>query len=299
MIYDVIIIGKGPAGISTALYTVRANMKTLVLGFGKSGLEKAEKIDNYYGFSQSVSGAKLLEEGEKQLLRVGGEIREEEVISIEKDEIFHVSTTKGTWKSLAVLIATGQKTVKIGIRNLKNFEGRGVSYCTTCDGFFYRNKKAGVLGYNDFALHEAKELIPFTQDITIFTNGKKTEFSEEMESYLETFQVNQKPIQSFEGEDFLEYLVFEDGTQFHLDGIFVAYESASASTFAQKLGIVMQDQSILVNKNQETNIEGLYAAGDCTGIFKQISVAVGQGAIAGRQIIEYVRKQKQSQMSGS
>ena len=116
MIYDAIIIGKGPAGISAALYTVRANMKTLVFGTGKSALEKAEKIENYYGFSLPISGEKLLEEGEKQLLRIGGEICNEEVIGISKEDVFQVTTAKGAWQARAVLIATGQKTVSTGIR---------------------------------------------------------------------------------------------------------------------------------------------------------------------------------------
>lgn len=293
MIYDAIIIGKGPAGISAALYTVRANMKTLVLGTEKSALYKADKIENYYGFSQPISGEKLLAEGENQLLRLGGEMRDEEVISISKEELFQVSTITGTWQSHAVLIATGQKNVNTGIRNLKKFEGKGVSYCTTCDGFFYRGKKAGVLGFNDFALHEAKELLPFTKDITLFTNGKATSFSKDTESILQQLAVNETPIRSFEGEEFLEEILFEDGSVFSLDGIFIAYESASSTTFALKMGILMQDQYIVTDANLCTNIDGLYAAGDCTGVFKQISVAVGQGAIAGRNMIEYIRKQKQ------
>ena len=105
--------------------------------------------------------------------------------------------------------------------------------------------------------------------------------------------MNEKPIRSFEGEEFLERIVFEEGSSFTLDGVFIAYESASSTTFALKMGILMQDQYIVTDQNQCTNIEGLYAAGDCTGVFKQISVAVGQGALAGRNMIDYIRKQKQ------
>ena len=292
MIYDAIIIGKGPAGISAALYTVRANLKTLVLSAGKSALEKADKIENYYGFSEPISGEQLLREGENQLLRIGGEIREEEVIGIDKEDLFRVTTTKGVWQSRTVLIASGQKNISLGITNLKKFEGRGISYCTTCDGFFFRGKKVGVLGFNDYALHEAKELLAFTKDITLFTNGKATDFSAKTREILQSIQIQEKPVRAFEGDQFLEKLVFDDGTEFPLDGIFIAYESASSTTFALKMGILMQDQYIITNQNQETNIEGLYAAGDCTGVFKQIPVAVGQGALAGRQMIEYVRKQK-------
>lgn len=289
MIYDAIIIGNGPAGISAALYTIRANVKTLVLGLGDSVLKKASKIENYYGFAEPVSGEKLISEGERQLERLGGVILREEVIGIEKEDIFHVKTANSTYMAHTVLIATGQKQVNIKIRNLKKYEGKGISYCTTCDGFFYRGKKVGVLGFKDFALHEANELLQFTNDITIFTNGEKTDFTEK--SLMDKFEINENPISAFEGEEFIERIVFEDGSELPVDGIFIAYGTASSINFALKMGILTREQSIIVNSNQETNIPGLYAAGDCTGVFKQIAVAVGQGAIAGKNMIEYVRAQ--------
>ncbi|AGC69493.1 thioredoxin reductase TrxB [Thermoclostridium stercorarium subsp. stercorarium DSM 8532] len=292
MIYDAIIIGDGPAGISAALYTVRANIKTLVLGLGDSVLRKASKIENYYGFSEPVSGEWIISEGEKQLKRLGGEILKEEVIGIEKEDNFHVKTVNNTYTARTVLIATGQKQANIKIRNLKKFEGRGISYCTTCDGFFYRGKKVGVLGFKDFALHEANELLNFTKNVTVFTNGEKTEFTET--SMLDKFEINEKPIAAFEGGEVLEKIVFEDGSEFPLDGMFIAYGTASSVNFALKMGILTREQSIIVNERQETNIPGLFAAGDCTGVFKQIAVAVGQGAIAGRSMIEYVRSQRES-----
>jgi len=289
---DVIIIGKGPAGISAALYTIRANLKTLVIGLNDSTLHKAGEIENYYGFSQPISGKQLLENGEKQALRLGGRILNEEVIGIEKEDVFIVKTVKGNYRALSVLIATGQKTADVKIQNLNKFEGKGISYCTTCDGFFYRGKKVGVLGYKDFALHEANELVPFTNNIIILTNGQNPEFSEDSSGLAHKFEFNEKPISAFEGGEFLERVVFHDGSVYQVDGIFVAYGSASTINFAQKMGIITKNRAIAVNENQETNIEGLFAAGDCTGVFKQISVAVGQGALAGRRMIEYVRAKK-------
>jgi len=292
--YDVIIIGKGPAGISAALYTVRANLKTLVIGLNDSALHKAGEIENYYGFPHPIPGKQLLENGEKQALRLGAEILVEEVIGIEKEDVFIVKTVKGNYRALSVLIAAGQKTADVKIKNISKFEGRGISYCTTCDGFFFRGKKVGVLGYKDFALLEANELIPLTNDITIFTNGQTPEFSSDLSELAGRFEINVKPISAFEGGDFLEKIVFEDGSEYPLDGIFIAYGSASTVNFALKMGILTKDRAIVVNENQETNIEGLFAAGDCTGVFKQISVAVGQGAVAGRRMIEYVRDKKRN-----
>ena len=296
MIYDAIIIGKGPAGISAALYTIRSNMKTLVIGMDISSLAKAEKIENYYGFAKPVSGKLLLEEGEAQVKNIGGEILVEEVVGIEKEDIFIVKTTKNTYKAISVLIAAGQKPAGVKIRGIKKFEGKGVSYCTTCDGFFYRGKNVGVLGYKNYALLEANELVNFTDKITIFTNGVKPEFSSEVEHLIPKFNFINTPIHELEGTEVIEQVVFEDGTKLPIDGMFIAYDSASSISFALKMGILTQEQAIVTNTNQETNIEGLYAAGDCTGVFKQVSVAVGQGAIAGKHMAEYIRAKKKSEL---
>jgi thioredoxin reductase (NADPH) len=290
--YDVIIIGKGPAGISASLYTFRANLRTLVIGRGDSALRKAEKIENYYGFSEIVSGEFLLNEGEKQALRLGVEIVEDEVIAIEKNELFEAVTAGGRYTGKALLLATGQPQKKLRIENLESFEGKGVSYCSTCDGFFYRNLRVGVLGYKDYAVHEAMELKAFTNDITIYTNGMNFEISREFFKDSEAFKLNKKPVAKIDGAEFLERLHFADGTSEELDGLFVAYESASSTDFAKKLGILTDGNSVIVDKNQQTNLEGIFAAGDCTGGFKQISTAVGQGALAGRKIIEYIRSMK-------
>lgn len=287
--YDAIIIGLGPAGISAALYTVRANLKTLLIGCSDSSLKKASKIENYYGFAEAISGEYLLAQGQTQALRLGAEIAEEEVVSIEKTDYFEVMTSNGKYQGKAVLLATGQPPRKINVRGIETFEGKGVSYCTTCDGFFYKNMKVGVMGYKDYAIHEASELLAFTKDITIYTNGRELDVSQEFKEEMPRFAVNNKKIDRLEGSDFLERIFFEDGSVEKLDGIFIAYDTASSVDFARKLGILVDGSSIIVDQNQQTNLDGVFAAGDCTGGFKQVSIAVGQGALAGRKMIEYVR----------
>lgn len=287
--YDVIIIGRGPAGISASLYNARAKLKTLVIGKNNSALKKADKIENYYGFSRPVSGEYLLKEGEKQAVRLGVEIIDDEVIEINKNDYFEVSTAGETFQSKAVLLATGQQQKKIAVDNLEDFEGKGVSYCSTCDGFFYNNLKVGVLGFKDFAIHEAAELEVYTKNITVYTNGEELQLSEKYAQEASRYEINRKSITKIGGSDFLQRIFFEDGTSEEIDGLFVAYESASSLDFARKLGILTDNKSVLVDKDMQTNLDGLFAAGDCTGGFKQIATAVGQGALAGRKIIEYVR----------
>jgi thioredoxin reductase (NADPH) len=288
MIYDVIIVGKGPAGLSAALYTVRANLKTLVIGKNNSELLKAARIENYFGFSEGISGSDLLKAGELQAVRLGADVIEEEVLGINLDKNFEVITHKNTYIAKAVLLASGQPQKKPKIDGLKELEGAGVSYCTTCDGFFYKGLKVGVLGNRDFAIHEAQELKPFTSNVTIYTNGLKLECGD-FNKLPESFTIVEKPILKLEGKDCLETIYFADGYSEKLDGLFIAIESASSLDFARKLGVITNGASIVVDHNQKTNIDGLYAAGDCTGGFKQIATAVGQGALAARKIIEFVR----------
>ena len=287
--HDVIIIGKGPAGISAALYTIRANLDTLVIGTATGSLMKAEKIENYYGLTQPVSGSELMKIGEQQVTRLGGTILQDEVMGIDFLGHFEVKTAQGSHQAKAVLIATGAPVVRVPVKGLQSFEGRGVSYCTTCDGFFHRGKPVGVIGYNDFGVHEAIELLAFTNQVTFFTNGKPLQLSEASKSGLSAFSLVETPISELYGEETLAGVRMADGSEVPLSGLFIAYGSASGATFALQMGIAMEGLSIKVDGHMATNIPGLFAAGDVTGGFKQVAVAVGQGALVGRHMIEFVR----------
>lgn len=156
----IIIIGAGPAGISAALYAARANMDPLVINNGIGALEKAEKIENYYGMEHPVSGKELFETGLAQAKALGVRILEVQVLGIGGFDTFTVKTTAGDFDTISVILATGSKRKAPAIPGIKEFEGRGVSYCAVCDAFFYRGKDVAVLGNSDFALHEAEELAP-------------------------------------------------------------------------------------------------------------------------------------------
>lgn len=293
--YDAIIIGKGPAGLQCAIHLSRANLSVLVLGL-KSNLEKADKIDNYFGFQDTISGAVLLQHGEKQAARLGVEIRQEEVLSIRYGDgseteglYFEVVTGHMRYIGKCILIACGMPLPKLKLPGLSEWEGNGISYCVTCDGFFYKGKKVGVLGNKDYAVHEALELTHFTNDITLFTNGTAPEVSARNQSVLQKMQVNCKPIKALLGSDHFNAVQFTDGTLAPLSGLFIAEDRPSAIDFALKLGVIQKQRLIQVDENMMTNIDGIFAAGDCISPYKQVAVAVGQGATAAKAIVQYLK----------
>ena len=283
--YDVIILGAGPAGISASLYTKRANLKTLILYNDKSGLEKASLIENYYGFKNGITGEELYNTGIEQAKNIGVEVLKEEVVKIENNiEYFNVVTTRNEYQAKNLILATGNKKNRPKIKGIEKFEGKGVSYCAICDGFFYRNKSVAVLGSGNYAIAETNELINITDNITILTNGKKAP-----EFRADNVKVDTKEIEEIEGTDKVEEVKFKDGTTIKTDGIFVAEGVAGSSEFAKKLGIITQKDKIVVNENMETNVKGIYACGDCTGGLLQVSKAVYEGAKAGLEVIKRQR----------
>ena len=283
--YDVIILGAGPAGISASLYTKRANLETLILYNDESGLERASLIENYYGFKNGISGKELYETGIEQAKNIGVEVKKEEVVKIENNiEYFKIITTNNEYQTKNLILATGNKKNKPKIKGIEKFEGKGVSYCAICDGFFYRNRSISVLGSGNYAIAETNELINIADNITILTNGEKAP-----EFRADNVTIDTKEIEEIEGEDKVEEIKFKDGSTLKTDGIFVAQGVAGSSEFAKKLGIITNKDRIVVNENMETNIKGIYACGDCTGGLLQVSKAVYEGAKAGLQVIAGIR----------
>ena len=293
MIYDVIIIGKGPAGLSASLYTTRGNLKTLILG--KEGdLSKAATIENYC-FISKLSGQEMIDIGIEQAKSFGADLIDAEVVGLKKiDDIFEVSTEENIYQAKAIILATGKSKIKVPVEKLDDYEGKGVHYCATCDGYFYNNAKVGILGYKDYAVHELKEFETITSNRVLYTNGNRLEIGEESARYLEekSILINDRKIQSVQGTKFLEKVRFQDGTEEAIEGLFIAYGSASSTDFARSLGVLIEKGNIMVNRKQETDIEGVYAAGNCTGGLAQVATAVGEGATAGQEVKSYLRKKK-------
>lgn len=298
---NIVIIGAGPAGISAALYAARGNMNPLVINNGIGALEKAEKIENYYGLEQPLSGKELYERGISQAEALGVRILDAEVLGISGFDTFTVKTTAGDFDTVSVILATGGKRSAPKIPGLKEFEGRGVSYCAVCDAFFYRGKEVAVVGNGEFALHEAEELRNVTQDVTIYTDGKEPEFSRE-----HPIAVNTMKIQAIEGDDKVSGLLMQSDTAaqdaeapensfYPADGVFVALGTAGSTEIARQMGAEITDRgNIKTDEEMATTIPGLFAAGDCTGGLLQVSKAVYEGSMAAISAGKYVRHKKVS-----
>ena len=298
---NIVIIGAGPAGISAALYAARGNMNPLVINNGIGALEKAEKIENYYGLEQPLSGKELYERGISQAEALGVRILDAEVLGISCFDTFTVKTTAGDFDTVSVILATGGKRSAPKIPGLKEFEGRGVSYCAVCDAFFYRGKEVAVVGNGEFALHEAEELRNVTQDVTIYTDGKEPEFSRE-----HPIAVNTMKIQAIEGDDKVSGLLMQsdiaaqdaeapENSFYPADGVFVALGTAGSTEIARQMGAEITDKgNIKTDEEMATTIPGLFAAGDCTGGLLQVSKAVYEGSMAAISAGKYVRHKKVS-----
>ena len=281
-----IIAGAGPAGVSAALYAVRSGITPLVLHKGAGALEKAAKIENYYGLPKPISGRELYENGIAQLSSLEIPVLQEELLAVEYDGDYTVHTAANTYHTRSLILATGTKRNTLSLKELKKYEGSGISYCAICDGFFYRGKEVAVLGNGVYALHEAQVLEPLASKVTILTNGKEASFSRDS---LGSIQVETRKIISAGGEASLSYVELEDHTRFPLSGLFVALGTADSTDIARKLGLVMENNHIVIEPDTSTALPGLFAAGDCTGGLLQVSKAVYEGALAGTKAVNYLK----------
>ena len=277
--FDTIIIGKGPAGISAAIYLKRFNFNPLVIGKDYGALETKTVIDNYFGLPH-IDGKELIQKGIDQAKNLGIEVLTEEVISIEYGNPFKVITNKNEYEAKSIFIATGKSRQKLIVKNLKDYEGKGVSYCAICDGFFYRNKNIGIVGSSDFMISEFNTLKKFSQNITVFTNGEDTK--------LEYDNIIKSKIKSLYGENHLEGVILEDDSKVELDGLFIAVGSANAQSFAKHLGLMLDESNNIIVNNFKTNLDGIFAGGDTIGGLLQVSKASSDGANASLEIKKYL-----------
>ena len=288
MKYDVIIIGSGPAGISAALYAKRGGLNVLIISKGEGSLKKVKKIENYYGLEKTLSGEEIEQRGINQAKSLGAKIIKDEAINISYNSIFSVETVNSIYEAKKVIIATGSARKKPNIKGVIEFEGKGISYCAICDGFFFKNKNVAVLGSKEYAWHEAEQLKNITPKVKIFTNGEPI-----TENRSGEFDINDRQIREFRGTDSLEEVEFEDGTNEKIDGLFIAIGTASSSDLAKKLGVLLdKNNNIIVDRDMQSNVHGLFACGDCTGGNLQIAKGVYEGMQAALCAIKQIKEEK-------
>ena len=280
-----VIIGQGPAGISAALYAVRGGADVTIVAKDGGALQKADLIQNYYGFEKGISANELIRQGIAQAENLGVKIISDEVCGVEFGAGgYLVKTLKSEIVAGAVVIACGTSRNIPPIKNIGEFEGKGVSYCAICDGFFFRGKKVAVIGSGNYALNEYNVLKNIIDDVIICTNGETPAFSASLAP------VDEKKIVSFQGDEIIRKIVFADGCEREIDGVFIACGSAGAFELAKKLGLETANNKIVTDEKRATNIPGIFAAGDCVAGLQQIAKAVYDGMIAGTEALKYLKQ---------
>lgn len=299
--YDVVIVGAGPGGLAAALYTGRARLQTLILEKGLPGgqILLTDWIENYPGFPDGVAPFTLMDDFRKQAEKFGAEIKTDEVMGIKQGKKgWILQSRESEYQSRSVIIATGTNHRKLGVLGEKELSGRGVSYCATCDGPFYRDKVIGVVGGGNFALTEALHLTKFAQAVELI--HRRDEFR--AEKILQE-RVKQNPkirlhldavIDKINGTDALEAVTLRDektnGTsELKLKGLFVAIGMLPNTGFVQGLISLNEAGEIKAGRKMSTSQPGIYAAGDVTDLCSnQVATAVGSGVEAGIAVDEYL-----------
>lgn len=298
-------IGAGPSALAAAVYTTREDIKTTLLEKGVVGGLAAitDQVDNYPGFPEGVTGLDLADKLEKQAERFGADIQYGEVCSITRKSDGTIETKTiddTTYISKAVLIATGSDYKKIGVPGEEEYYGRGVHYCATCDGAFYRGKRLVVVGGGNSAVQEALFLTRFTTHIDLLVRSS-IRASEVLQHELDK-AVKEKKI-TVHLETTTDEIIGEDNkvvkvaatkagkkTEFETDGVFVFVGLLPNTQFLQNSDIKLDDTGfIITDQNLQTSITGVFASGDVrSGATMQIASAVGEGATAALKIREYL-----------
>lgn len=300
--YDLIIIGAGPAGLTAAIYASRYRINHLVLGTpAASALWQAHLIENWPG-QKSISGKDLVQLFAEQAQGLGSEMREESVQKLmNTGEVFSVVTDRGTYETKSVLIASGAKERKLDIPGEEEFIGRGVSYCATCDGAFFKNKVVAVIGGGNSATLAALMLAEHSAQVYLI--NKNPEFAAEpirMEKVAAeakiTVMTNTR-IRAIAGDQKVEKIqVEQDGVlkEIATDGVFVEIGSVPNSVLFQDLGLTLNEKgAMVVDAGGATNVPGVFAAGDITtgsnGV-RQILSAAAEGMLAATSAYQYIKQ---------
>ena len=298
--YDLVIIGAGVAGLSAAGYGARANLKVLVIELGGSGgqAQNIVSLENYPGLYPAISGYEFIENMKKQAISFGAEINNTEVLSLDKkNDVFVLKTSTQEITATSLLLATGSSPRKLDCPGEIEFAGRGVSYCATCDGPFFKNKKILVVGGGDSACDEATFLSTISDNVTVI--HRRSEFRAQKavaQRVLDNPKINVKfntVVSQIQGNNKVESVILKNtitGTQeeISVDGVFIF---VGAKPRTELMPFIKHDNEgyIITDENMATDIPGLFCAGDVRSkSFRQVVTAASDGAIAAHSAEKYI-----------
>jgi thioredoxin-disulfide reductase len=304
MVYDLIVVGGGPAGITAGIYAARQKLNALLItkNFGGQMARKAVAIENYPGF-EKISGLELIQKFKSHLKKQKIDIEEATVSKIKKiGGIFSVSTgNKKQFKSKTVIISSGSDPRPLEVPGEKKFIGKGVSYCTACDAPFYVGKDVAVIGGGNAGFEAAIALSSWSKKIYILEHNSKIRADEIIQEKVKATGkieiITDAVLKKIQGENFVNSLIYQDNKlkknkTLKIEGVFVEIGSQPATSFVKGLVDFNEKDEIVVNpKTGETKTKGLFAAGDVSDIiYKQIVIAAGEGAKAVFSISNYLQK---------
>ncbi len=294
--YDVVIVGAGPAGLTAGVYAARYKLKTLIIGELPGGLiSEAYEVCDFPTY-EKILGMELSNKMIDQVKKNGVEIKPERVESIEKEnDLFKIKTYSEEYQAKKVILAIGTERRKLNALGEIKFIGKGVSYCATCDAPFYKGKVVAVVGGSDASLTAALLLAEYAKKVYIIYRRDK--FFRAMPAWIEQVRKNKKiepifkaNIKEIYGKEFVEGVKLDTLKDLKLDGVFIEIGSVPEKKLSEKLGLKTEDGYVVVNKRQETNIKGIYAAGDITNNpLKQAVTACGEGAVAASSVFEDIK----------
>jgi thioredoxin reductase (NADPH) len=304
-IYEVIIIGGGPAGLTAGLYTSRSRLQTLLIEIGLLGgqMTTTEIIENYPGFPQGITGDELSRQMEEQAKGFGLEVISQEAVEVKREGELKVIQANGTtYRCKTLIICTGNEWRKLGVRGEKEFTGRGVSYCATCDGAFFRDSQIVVVGGGDSALTEALYLTKFVKELTLIhrrdaLRGTKI-YQERVFANPQIKLLWNSVVQEIKGDSIVRSVLIKnvktgEVTELNTEGVFLFVGLSPRTQFLN--GLVDLDAAgyIVTDENCETSVKGIFAAGDCRKkLLRQVATAVGDGATAAFAAEKYLEEKE-------
>jgi thioredoxin reductase (NADPH) len=299
-IIDVVVIGAGPAGLQAAVHAARKKVSVLVVGkIEQSSLYDAH-VENYLCVDGVAGGGDLLQTGRSQAERFGARLLPEDLLKIEaRNGLFAVETESESYLARGIILATGISRGKLKVKGEKELIGRGVSYCVDCDANFFRNAEVAVVGDRSAAVDGALTLLNYAAEVHLIS--RDLDVSPALYAKLRESRVKvHEPawVQEILGEQAVTGVRLEDGTSLKAEGVFVELGAKGALDLAAGLGVHMDMESfshIATNKKQETNIAGIYAAGDICGQPYQMAKAVGEGCVAGWEAANHAKRLKREQ----